>query len=315
MNSVCIGDITSSFLGLGCGGFSRLGLGSRQKSENSAIGVVKAAYEQGIRFFDTAELYMTEQVLGEALKGFDRSRLLICSKVALEKEGQPKTADQIRRSLEKTLENLKTDYLDIYYAHGILPEQYDRTAGEIYPLLEQFKKEGLIRMAGISEMFGQDTEHVMMKKAVDEGKWDAVMVGYNLINQSGAGLLRRAAEKGLFRVNMFAVRQAMVNNEVFGIYMDNMIRSGKFRFSLCEFYEFKDELFRGADSVSFPGLAYRFVRDEGLFDIILTGTGNIEHLKDNIAAMEAPVLTDRIRTLLRDFYDGEKSLSGQEGFL
>ena len=315
MNRVCIGDINTSLLGLGCGGFSRLGLGSRHKSGNGPIGVVRAAYEQGIRFFDTAEVYMTEQVLGEALKGYDRSRLMICSKLAPDEKGQPKTAEQIRRSLEQTLKNLNTDYLDIYYAHGILPEQYDRIVGEILPLMEQFKEEGLIRMAGISEMFGRDMEHVMMERAVEDGKWDAVMVGYNLLNQSGAELLRRAGEKGIFRVNMFAVRQAMVNNEVFGIYMDSMIRSGKFRFTLSDFYEFKDELFRGADSVSFPGLAYRFVRDEGLFDVILTGTGNIEHLKDNVAAMEAPVLPDRIRKLLREFYGGEKSLSGQEGFL
>ncbi len=314
METVWAGGKSTSSIGLGCGGFSRLGIGSRRSSEKEAQRVVRTAYELGIRFFDTAEVYGTESVLGDALCDKDRSEITLCSKVMLKDQDNWKSAAQIKNALEDTLRKLKTDYLDVYYLHAVMPEDYDRAVDEAYPLLESLKREGKIRMIGISEMFGRDMTHEMMERAVKDSIWDALMVGYNLLNQGASSLLRRAGALGIFRVNMFAVRKALVNNEQFGKYMDKMIGEGRFRFTLSDFYEFKDELFRGTDSVSFPGLAYRFVRDEDLFDVILTGTGSLEHLKDNIQALEAPSLSGRIRDNIKNFYKGEVHLSGQEGF-
>ena len=314
MKTVRVGEITTSPIGLECGGFSRPGLVPENCTDHEAVRVIQTAYDLGIRFFDTAEAYGTESCLGLGLEGKPRSGLTLCSKLFPLLKGQFKSPGEIRRSLESTLANLRTDYIDIYYVHGVTPEEYEGTVSEIYPVLNRLKEEGLIRQIGISEMFGRDLEHCMMEQAVSAGIWDAVMIGYNIMNQSGAELLRRAGERGIFRVDMFAVRQALTNNEVFGVYMDRMIREGKFHFTRSEFYEFKDELFRGTDAVSFPGLAYRFVRDRDCFDVILTGTGNIEHLKDNVTAMDAPVLSERVKTLLVDFFSGENLTSGQEGF-
>ena len=314
MKVVRAGNKDTTQIGLGCGGFSRLGAGSGSYRATGALGVIRTAYDLGLRFFDTAEAYGTEGYLGEALADKNRTELTLCSKLFPRINGRFKSPDEVRRSLDATLENMRTDHIDIYYIHGVTPDEYEGAVEEIYPVLCRLREEGLIRLIGISEMFGRDTGHSMMEQAVSDGFWDAVMIGYNLMNQSGSDLLRLAGEKGILRVNMFAVRQALINNEVFGIYMDKMIGERKFSFTLSEFYEFKDELFRGSDAVSFPGLAYRFVRDEDLFDVILTGTGNIEHLKDNVTAFKGPLLSDRVRGLLREFFAGENLTSGQEGF-
>jgi aryl-alcohol dehydrogenase-like predicted oxidoreductase len=61
-------NLRLSVAGLGCGGNSRLGLGTG-KSEREAVALVRAALDLGINFFDTAEAYETEAVLGKALTG------------------------------------------------------------------------------------------------------------------------------------------------------------------------------------------------------------------------------------------------------
>src|SRR5579863_6092165 len=68
-----------SVAGLGCGGFSRLGLGTGG-DEASAIGILREALDLGVNLFDTAAAYGTEPVLGKALRGVPRERVVICTK-------------------------------------------------------------------------------------------------------------------------------------------------------------------------------------------------------------------------------------------
>src|SRR5215469_3916897 len=68
-----------SVAGLGCGGFSRLGLGTG-KSEADAVALVRQALDLGVNLFDTAAVYGTEEVLGKALKATPRDRVVITTK-------------------------------------------------------------------------------------------------------------------------------------------------------------------------------------------------------------------------------------------
>src|SRR6266581_271084 len=78
--------IRVSVAGLGCGGFSQLGLGTG-KSEADAIGIIRGAIDLGVNLFDTAAAYGTEKVLAKALRGVPRDRVVICTKALLrEKE-------------------------------------------------------------------------------------------------------------------------------------------------------------------------------------------------------------------------------------
>src|SRR5213075_1794705 len=65
--------------GLGCGGFSQLGL-AQGKSEADAIAIIRQAIELGVNLFDTAAAYGTEGVLGKAIKSVRREEVVICTK-------------------------------------------------------------------------------------------------------------------------------------------------------------------------------------------------------------------------------------------
>ena len=65
--------------GLGCGGFSQLGL-AQGKSEADAIAIIRQALELGVNLFDTAAAYGTEEVLGKAIKSARREDVVICTK-------------------------------------------------------------------------------------------------------------------------------------------------------------------------------------------------------------------------------------------
>src|SRR5215813_8775028 len=68
-----------SVAGLGCGGFSQLGL-AQGKSESDAIAIVRHALDLGVNLFDTAAAYGTEEMLGTAIKSVRREEVVICTK-------------------------------------------------------------------------------------------------------------------------------------------------------------------------------------------------------------------------------------------
>ncbi len=84
--------------------------------DEQEITAIKNAIEQGITHIDTAEKYAdghTEELVGEAIKGLDRSKLIIATKVAVENQGY----DNLLRSAEASLKRLGTDYIDLYLLH------------------------------------------------------------------------------------------------------------------------------------------------------------------------------------------------------
>jgi aryl-alcohol dehydrogenase-like predicted oxidoreductase len=141
-----------SSLGLGCMGLS-FGYGpSTQKKE--AINLIRAAYDKGVTFFDTAEAYgphANEELLGEALKPF-RSEVVIATKFGF-KEGKPSLGtdsrpETIRAVAETSLKLLKTDVIDLFYQHRVDPNvPIEDVAGTVKDLI----KEGKVKHFGLSE--------------------------------------------------------------------------------------------------------------------------------------------------------------------
>ncbi|HMF49825.1 MAG TPA: aldo/keto reductase, partial [Candidatus Saccharimonadales bacterium] len=69
-----------SVVGLGCGGPSRLGMRNDAQSADNAVALVKQALDLGVNFLDTAQTYGTEPILGKAIAGVPRDRLVISTK-------------------------------------------------------------------------------------------------------------------------------------------------------------------------------------------------------------------------------------------
>ena len=137
-------DLEVSVVSMGCWGISGGDMWGKQDEED-AIAAIRRAYEKGINFFDTAEAYgdgYSEELLGEALNGF-RKEVKIASKVSAG-HLHPK---ELKKSCEKSLKRLNTDYLDLYYIHWPNP---DIPIFDTIKALEELKNEGKIRYYGTS---------------------------------------------------------------------------------------------------------------------------------------------------------------------
>jgi aryl-alcohol dehydrogenase-like predicted oxidoreductase len=145
-----------SALGLGCMGLS-FGYGPATEKEQG-IKLIRAAYEGGVTFFDTAEAYgpyLNEELVGEALAPV-RDKVIIATKFGF-KEGKPPLGldsrpEHIREVTEASLKRLKTDVIDLLYQHRVDPAvPIEDVAGTVKELIA----EGKVKHFGMSEAGAQ----------------------------------------------------------------------------------------------------------------------------------------------------------------
>lgn len=134
------------------------GLGIRPPCrEKTAISVIRAAYEQGVTFFDTAEIYgpfTDEEWVGEALAPY-RDKVVIATKfgfdidpVTRQINGLTSRPEHIKQAVEGSLKRLKTEYIDLCYQHRIDPNvPIEDVAGAVKELIQ----EGKVKHFGLSE--------------------------------------------------------------------------------------------------------------------------------------------------------------------
>ncbi len=110
----------------------------------TAVKLLRKAYENGMTYFDTARAYSdSEEKIGIALSDV-RDKIFIASK------SMGRTPDDVRREIEISLNNLKTDYIDVYQFHCV-PQCYRPGDGTgMYELMEDLKRQGMIRHIGIT---------------------------------------------------------------------------------------------------------------------------------------------------------------------
>src|SRR5712691_2657619 len=167
-----------SVAGLGCGGFSQLGLGTG-KSEADAILIIREALDLGVNLFDTAAAYGTEPVLGKALRSVPRDRVVICTKAPFGVSNPHSTSQSAVASLDRSLKQLGTDYIDLYQLHGVAPRGYDHAFSVLAPALLREKEKGKFRHLGITETAPGDPEHEMAPRACRDGVWDVLMCAFH----------------------------------------------------------------------------------------------------------------------------------------
>ncbi|WP_434114302.1 aldo/keto reductase [Paraburkholderia caffeinilytica] len=141
-----------SAIGLGCMGLS---YGYGPATEKSAgIKLIRAAFEQGVTFFDTAEAYgpfFNEELVGEALAPF-RDQVVIATKFGFKEgdvsQGLDSRPERIRAVVEASLKRLNTDRIDLFYQHRVDPNvPIEDVAGTVKDLIQQ----GKVKHFGLSE--------------------------------------------------------------------------------------------------------------------------------------------------------------------
>ena len=216
------------------GDLGRLGYGAaslgnlfHEVSEDEAFATVEAAWDGGIRYFDTAPHYglgLSERRLGAALARYPREDYLLSTKVGRLLEPTPENAERlddqrfvvpaayrrvwdpspagIRRSLADSLARIGTDRIDIAYLHD--PDEYDPENGVARGVaaLAEARTEGLVRAIGVGSK-----SVAALAEAVRTGLCDLIMVAgrLTLLDRSGAELLDLCAEHrvGIVNVGVF----------------------------------------------------------------------------------------------------------------
>ena len=293
-----------SVAGLGCGGFSRLGLGTG-KSEADAVSLVHEAFSLGINLFDTAAVYGTEAVLGQALKALPRDRVVIATKAWTPRGGGRTAAERIVASLDNSLRALGTDYVDLFQLHGVAPGAYGHARDVMAPVLLDQQRKGKIRFLGVTETGSGDPEHDMVQRAVEDEVWDVVMIAFHMMHQNARELVfPRSSANRIGTLIMFAVRNIFSKPQRLKAELRQLAAERKVAGWLGQAPEPLGFLIHaesgGAETL--PEAAYRFVRHEPGVDVVLFGTGEPAHLRANIAAILKPPLPETDRRMLAKFF-------------
>ena len=298
-------NLIVSRMGAGTGGPSQIGRKTGLTEAESAD-LLRRAFDRGVNFVDTAEGYGTEPIVGQALQGRDRSSIIVSSKKSTRR--QEVNAHTLLTSLELSLKNLDTDYIDLYNLHGVVPQDYPRLVTDIYPILQKAQDQGKIRFVGLSEMFNEDLGHTMLQQALDDDLWDVLMVGFNLLNQTAREkVFAKAMAKNVGIQIMFAVRKALSHPDHLRTFIGALVKKGQIEST--EISDFPNFLLK--ETASLPDAAYRFCRDEPGVHIVLSGTGNLEHLDANLASFERSPLSQKMRDRLVHLFRNVDSTTGQ----
>jgi aryl-alcohol dehydrogenase-like predicted oxidoreductase len=291
-----------SVAGLGCGGFSRLGL-STGGSEAGAIAIIHAALDHGVNLLDTAAPYGTEGVVGKAIRTVPRDRVVIATKASVIRGGERYGPERVIASLDNSLRELGVDCIDVFQLHVVPPYGYGYVRDVIAPALLKEKERGKFRFLGITEMAASDFEHETLVGAIPDGLWDVVMVAFHMMNQNTRETVFPLTLQ--YRVGtllMFAVRNIFARRENVADAMKNLAGQGKVSASLADDPDPLGFLIHRDGATSLTDAAYRYARHEPGVDVVLFGTGDQAHLRENVASILRPPLPQADRDRLKELF-------------
>jgi aryl-alcohol dehydrogenase-like predicted oxidoreductase len=290
-----------SRVGLGCGGPSRLGQ-AYGRSHDASKHVIFRALELGIDFFDTAESYGTEAVLGAALREAGRQHdVVVSTKKGVWDAAQRRftTPAEFQSGIEGSLERLGRERIEVFHLHGLDAAHVDYAVDAIVPVLVRAREAGKIGHLAVSEAFLSDTEHRMLRRVLELDVFEVMMVGFNLLNPSARKTVfphTRRLDVGV--LVMFAVRRALTNPARLSEVVDGLIERGELGAAGVDRHAALDFLGDVRDA------GYRFCMHEPGADVVLTGTGDPEHLTQNVRSLLRPALPpEQLARLERLFGD------------
>ena len=275
-----------SVAGLGSGGPSRIGQGTGM-STGQGVALIRRAVDLGINFLDTAQSYGTEGIVGAAVKEMDRDSVILSTKCY--SEGA--SAERIIQALEESLRALGTDHLDIFHLHGVQPEDYDRAVETLVPALLRQRERGKFRFLGITERTSGDLDHVALTRALGDDCWDVMMVSFNLMHQGASThVVPEARKRGMGTLIMAPARCRVSSPDRLATEIKALVEEGLLPAALRETDDPLGFLIHEGGADSLLDAAYRFARHQSGGDVVLFGTGNMEHLEANIASLLKPPL-------------------------
>jgi len=237
--------------------------------EEKAIPMLKAAYDAGINYFDTAQFYChfkSQATLGKAVKLMDREKVMIATKIPM---GEVNGTEDFFRMLKLQLELLDMDYIDFYHLHGINKNVYDE---KIKPFGIKEEAQKAIDMGLIKHIsFSFHGDPVDIPYIVEDfGIFSSCLIQYNLLDRKNEAAIEYMADKGL------------------GIVVMGPVAGGRLSMPSA----LSEKLL--GDDISTPELALRFVLGNKNVHCALAGMGTMEMLESGLRVgdMAVPMIEE-----------------------
>ncbi|MES2519674.1 MAG: aldo/keto reductase [Bacteroidota bacterium] len=281
-------------IGLGCMGMTKIaGMDIYGKAdETESIATIHRSLELGGNFLDTADLYgplANERLIAKAIKG-NRGKYIISTKFGYEIDDNEQLTWQIngqknyvRKAVERSLKNLDTDYIDLYYLHRLDPNTpIEETVGAMAELV----KEGKIGYIGLSEVSSET-----IRKAHQIHPLTAVQTEYSLFERTveELGILATLQELEIGFVAYSPLGRGFISGDIKNPddFPENDFRRSIPRFQGEQFYkniELLNEIEKMAieKDITSSQLAIAWVISKGFLPI--PGTKRVKYLEQNIAA-------------------------------
>jgi aryl-alcohol dehydrogenase-like predicted oxidoreductase len=264
-------DLYVSKIGLGC-----MSLGT---DFSKAQAVIEAALEEGINYFDTADLYdfgENEKIVGQVLKNV-REQVVLATKAGNRwndtKDGwswDPSKA-YIKEAVKQSLKRLNTDYIDLYQLHGgTIEDNIDETI----EAFEELKDEGYIKYYGISSIRPN-----VIQEFAQKSKIVSVMMQYSILDRRAEEeVLPLLHEKGISVVTRGTVAKGMLSDRM----LDKAPSKGYLDYSYQELAEIlpllKEKL---ASSRSLAEVAIQYNLANPAIASVVAGASTPEQIKEN----------------------------------
>lgn len=269
-------DLSISEISFGC-----MSLGNNHDANATLL---HRAHDQGINYFDTADIYQNgfnEETVGRAFKS-RRAQVIIATKVGNQARADGGGLDwnasgnYIREAVEKSLKRLQTDYIDLYQLHGgTLQDPIDETIGAF----ESLKQQGKIRHYGISSIRPN-----VIREYVKRSNMVSVMMQYSLLD-------RRPEEECL----------PLLHQNNIGVLARGSVAKGLLLGKPAEAYlnYTAAEVSNAAEAIAWvsgakrtpTATALKFVLQHPALTSAVVGIRTQQQLEDNIYASTAPLLT------------------------
>jgi len=296
-------------------GFGAWGIGGNKDGavaygptdEAQSLDALSAAYDAGINFYDTADLYgngESERLIGRAFFG-RRDKVVIASKVGmLDPAGkQDFTPARIEKALDASLARLQTDYIDLYQLHSPPLDPFPK---EALTVLDKAKAKGKIRGIGISLKGPGEGD-----KALLLYPFSAVQVNFNLLDQRvlDLGLAERCAEKGAGIIGRTPLCFGFLTTKYSADEkFDASDHRSRWKREQRQVWASATELFekyrkKGETAAQF---AIRFCLSFDAVSTVIPGMLTREHVAENSAAGDTPALGGPDKSRIREIYKSNR---------
>ena len=271
-----------SEIGLGCASW----WGQKAFNERQAVGLVHAALDNGVTFFDTGAAYSggeAEPRLGRALKGRNLDGVVVATKAGTRHDGRRVIRDfslkGVETSVERSLSNLGLETLPLLQLHGPAAGELD---DKMLTMLEGLKRRGLVQALGVNSFDPALIDHVIGLPV-----FDVVMVDYNVLRPERAPLIARAAAQGKGVLAGMALAMGHANRQVLRLRAPRDVW-----YALRALKNHRADIAKGARFgflSQIPGMsgsqaALAYVLADPNVACAVVGTTRLAHLMDNIGA-------------------------------